>query len=53
MSRIEAGALREQIEKCQFLADTVPDENRATGFQQMADKLRARLTQLLERGSRT
>lgn len=52
MSSIEAGALREQIEKCQFLADTASDENRATGFQQMADKLRSRLKQLRERGSR-
>ena len=52
MVSIGDGVLREQIEKCQFLADTVPDEDRATRFQEMADMLRVRLKQLLERGSR-
>ena len=47
MGSAEVGALREQLEKCQYLADTAPDEKETAQFREMASMLQAQLKQLL------
>ena len=47
MANADVSALREQLEKCQYLADTAPNEEKADHFREMAKMLQARLKQLL------